>query len=69
MDTSIRGIGQVTLADGSCRQVYAVDDGTQYVVDDDGQLVVGTWLLMAGEEPDGPCDRPVIIYSDGAPTF
>jgi hypothetical protein len=68
MDTSIRVIGQVTLADGSCRQVYEVDDGTQYVVDDDGQLVMGTWLLVE-EEPDGPCDLPVIVYQDGEPLF
>jgi hypothetical protein len=63
MDTSIRVIGEVTLADGICRHMYE-RDGLQYVVDDDGQLVYGAWLVVEKEEPCSPCDLPVIVYDD-----
>lgn len=69
MDTSIRVIGDVPLADGSCRPVYELEDGTQYVVDDDGCLLTGVWLLVPEDEEPEPCDRPVIVYKDGAPAF
>lgn len=68
MDTSIRVIGQVTLTDGSCRQVYECG-GVQYIADDDGQLVVGNWLLLEDEEPCCPCDLPMIVYQDGKLEF
>jgi hypothetical protein len=44
-------------------------NGQQYLVDDDGQLVYGTWVLVEEEEPECPCDRPVIVYEDGEPPF
>jgi len=69
VNTSIRVIGAVTLADGSCRSVYELEDGTQYVVDDDGSLLTGNWLLVAEDEQPEPCDKPVIVYPDGAPAF
>jgi hypothetical protein len=73
VDTSIRVIGEVMTADGSVRPVYELEDGTEYVVDDDGCVVTGIWLLMPEEEEPEPCDRPVIVYPDGAgllrPTF
>jgi hypothetical protein len=68
MDTSIRVIGQVTLANGSCRQVYE-RDGLQYVLDNDGQFVPETWLLVDEEEPGHPCDGPVIVYPEFTPAF
>ena len=46
---------------------YELEDGTQYVVDDDGSLLTGVWLLVAEDEE--PCDRPVIVYPDGEPPF
>jgi hypothetical protein len=69
MDTSIRVIGEVALTDGSSRDVYEIDDGRQYIVGDDGQPVAGTWLLVDEEEPDCPCDRPVLVYPEGPPAF
>lgn len=68
MDTSIRVIGQVTLADSTCRQVYE-RDGLQYVVDDDGQLVCATWLLVEDDEHECPCDRALIVCAHGEPLF
>jgi hypothetical protein len=67
LDTSVRVIGDVMMADGSSRLVYELDDGTQYVVDDDGCQVTGTWLLVPEDEEPEPCDRPVIVYLDGPP--
>jgi hypothetical protein len=69
LDTSIRVIGDVTLADGSSRPVYELADGTQYVVDDDGRLVTGNWLLVPEDEEPEACDRPVIVYPDGPTAF
>jgi len=46
-----------------------LDDGTQYVVDDDGCLMTGIWLLVPKDGQPEPCDRPVIVYPDGAPDF
>jgi hypothetical protein len=43
-------IGQYPFVDGSTRTAYT-DAGRQYVHDDHGRRVYGTWLLPA-EEPD-----------------
>lgn len=70
MDTSIRVIGSVTLTNGKCRDVYELEDGTQLVVDDDGGIITGTWLVTDDpNEGNVPCDRPVIVYLDGESPF
>ncbi len=44
-----RIIGSREFTDGSQRAVYQDDEGRQFVIDDEGQAVYGTWLL-----PDEP---------------
>jgi hypothetical protein len=43
-------IGEVLFVDGVARPVYLDADGRQYVLDDDGQPVHGTWLYI--DEPE-----------------
>jgi hypothetical protein len=31
-------------------------------------LVIGTWLLVE-DEPEEPCDKPLIVWPDGEPDF
>jgi hypothetical protein len=40
-----RIIGSREFTDGSQRAVYQDDEGRQFVIDDEGQAVYGTWLL------------------------
>jgi hypothetical protein len=54
-----RIIGTREFTDGAQRAVYEVDDGRQFVIDDEGQAVYGTWLLP---------DEPAAIVSVVAPT-
>jgi hypothetical protein len=53
MDVRLWGriIGRVPFTDGFDRDVYEDADGRQYVQDDDGGKVYGTWLPPA-DEPD-----------------
>jgi hypothetical protein len=37
-------LGERQFADGTTRPVYRDDDGRQFVFDDDGEPVYGTWL-------------------------
>jgi hypothetical protein len=44
-----RIIGEVDFVDGSRRLVYEGPDGRQYVLDDEGELVHGVWVMPAEE--------------------
>jgi hypothetical protein len=55
MDVRLWGriLGRIPFTDGVDRDVYEDAEGWQYVQDEDGGMVYGTWLSSA----DGLCAR------------
>ena len=45
-------IGYRSFVDGTTRPVWRETDGRQFVIDDDGQPVYGTWIYPDDEEAD-----------------
>ena len=43
-------IGSIAFIDSITRPVYLDADGQQYVIDDDGEPVYGSWIYI--DEPD-----------------
>jgi hypothetical protein len=46
--------GELRFVDGSIRPVFADNGGRQYVMDDQGTKIYGTWLLNAEPIADAP---------------
>ena len=51
-----RLLGSRTFSDGTRRPVYLDPDGRQYVLDNDGERVYGTWL-----PEEAGADVPLIV--------
>jgi hypothetical protein len=49
-------LGERQFTDGATRPVYRDDDGRQFVLDDDGEPVYGTWL-----HPDEYLE-PIVLF-------
>jgi hypothetical protein len=55
----VEPITYIELADGTTRPVF-LDDGRQFVIDDDGERVYGEWFIPEPEH----YDVPIIIGPD-----
>jgi len=53
-------LGTRVFTDGSTRTVYLDLVGRQYVLDDDGRPIHGTWLAHTPTRPDGKEDNNLV---------